>query len=273
MTDPAAGIDSPLMRPLEARERLFFTIFVIGFAVFLFACGGAVPSGHQSEQASLAPPEPRPQPAPAPAPVVVEPPPASSAAEDTGSVAPQEGDEAVPAPVEPPEQVSGPEPAPAPPAPAGPEGPHVYTNKDLSRYAKVKEEFGLRDGVVTVDLSGKAAAKEPAQDGQPPSGLTRQEREKQITEARAEMTQLTEEIAYLEKRIPSLHNPFLPRPTLTEEDKLAESGMDNRQRLDRVTDRLAEASARLDATKKRLAELYDTPPVDDPPDAAAGDRD
>jgi len=247
---------------------------VVGCAVFLFACSGAATTGQRSEQASLAPPAPQPEPAPAPAPVAVETPPAPPAAVEPEPVTPEGDDEAVPTPVEPSEPAPGPEPAPRPLSPAGPEGPHVYTNKDLSRYAKVKEEFGLRDGVVTVDLSDRQTESQSAAgDEEPRSGLTRQERNRQIAEAQAEMAQLTEEIAYLQKRIPSLHNPFLPRPTLTEQDKLAESGMDNRERLDRVTARLSDANTQLDATKKRLAELYDTPPIDEPADASAGDRD
>jgi len=184
-------------------------------------------------------------------------------------VVPEPEDDAAPAAVEQPGDGER-EPAPRlePVAP----GTHVFTNKDLGRYAKVKEDFGLRDDVVTVDLTGARAKQEPEETTTDQAGpaLTAADRDKEIAAVRAEVTRLSQEVSYLEGRIPSLHNPFLPRPRLSEADQTAESGMDNVERLNRVNERLGRAQAELAAARARLAELYNAPAADRP---AGDDRD
>jgi len=272
LTDPAGSIDSPLMSLLEARERLLFIVVVVGISVFLFACGGSGTMEEQPAEASLAmpAPQPAPQPVPPPADPVGEPASPTPADEESAAVevVPEPEDDAAPAAVEQPGDGER-EPAPRlePVAP----GTHVFTNKDLGRYAKVKEEFGLRDDVVTVDLTRARAKEEPeATADRAGPALTAAERDREIAAARAEVTRLSQEVTYLEGRIPSLHNPFLPRPRLSEADQSAESGMDNAERLNRVNERLGRAQSELAAARARLAELYNAPAADRP---AGDDRD
>jgi DNA-binding transcriptional MerR regulator len=236
------------------RNRLCLTLAAVAAFAFLLACGSAeqpaskipVRAGRPanagptpSTLASLLPPEPVTAPAsPSGAP--------SARAEQT----------AIPAPEEP---EARPSPAPAPVVDSS--GSRVFSNKDLRRYQKVKEEFGFRDGEVTVDLSGR---KPDDAQGQGAAPLSEAQRAEEITTTRDKIAALDSEAQYLRSRIPSLHNPFLPRVTLTEADKVTEAGMDNAQRLERVTSRLAEVDAELNVLQRRFAELSQMKPAGTP---------
>jgi hypothetical protein len=124
----------------------------------------------------------------------------------------------------------------------------------------VKEEFGFSGDAVTVDLTGKkpSTSEEPKREG---AQLTDEQRDEEMRTTREKIVALTAESQYLRGRIPSLHNPFLPRATLSEPDKIAESGMDNVQRLSKITSRLAEVDAELNALQRRFAELSQMKPA------------
>ena len=140
--------------------------------------------------------------------------------------------------------------SPAPAPEAG--GTRVFSNKDLRRYTRVKEEFGLGRDVVTVDLTPST----PETADQAVAGMTTAERDQEMRETMKKINELNAEAAYLKSRIPSLHNPFLARVPLSETDATAEAGMDNAQRLDRVKERLSRVDQELDQLQRRLAELH-----------------
>ena len=90
--------------------------------------------------------------------------------------------------------------------------------------------------------------------------LTAEARAEQFEQTRREITTLNAELEYLKKRVPSLHNPFLPRAALSEADQTAEAGMDNARRLQHVNERIGDTTRRLDELQHRLAELYNSKP-------------
>ncbi len=139
-------------------------------------------------------------------------------------------------------------------------GEPVFTNKDLASYKKVKEQFGFRDDVVVVDVTRKGPGEKQDTESDRMSRLTRQEREEQFEQTRREITGLNAELEYLKKRVPSLHNPFLPRAPVNEADSTAEAGMDNARRLQHVNERIGETSRRLGELQRRLADLYNSKP-------------
>lgn len=148
-------------------------------------------------------------------------------------------------------------PAPAPEA----GGSRVFSNKDLRRYTKVKEEFGLGRDVVTVDLTPKT----PETDSQAVAGMTDAQRDEEMRETMKKINELNAEAAYLKSRIPSLHNPFLARVKLGEVDTMAEAGMGNAERLERVKERLSQVDSQLDHLQRRLADLNQPTPGQETP--------
>lgn len=250
------------MQRVGDRNKLLLTLAAIAASILLFACGGgserrasdrpAAP-GPVPARASLASPEP----VAAPAPPTSEPLPIriSPGAEPEEIPGPPAEGTSSPAPEE-----AGNEPA-LPPAPiVDSTGSRVFTNKDLRRFQKVKQEFGFTGDVVTVDLTKKKTA-EPEDSQQEGAQPTDEQRDEEMRTTREKIAGLTAEAEYLRGRIPSLHNPLLPRATLSEADKVGESGMDNAQRLARVTGRLAQVDAELNALQRRFAELSQMKPA------------
>lgn len=146
-----------------------------------------------------------------------------------------------------------------PPVKAG--GTHVYSNKDLARYTRVKEEFGLGRDTTTYDLT----AKTPAAPAPATEGMTTEQREEEIRETMRKINELNAESAYLKSRIPSLHNPYLARVKPSDADGVAEAGMDNAQRLARVNERLSQVDTQLNQLQLRLAELHQAEPKQETP--------
>jgi hypothetical protein len=144
-------------------------------------------------------------------------------------------------------------------------GSRVFSNKDLASYRAVKEEFGFRDDIQRVDLT-RPAAEAPAKES-----LTADEREREMSQTRTKITTLLDELQYLQKRIPSLHNPLLPRAKLSDADASAEAGLDNAERLARVNQRIGEVNGEMGTLQRRLAELTAMTPSDRPAGAARAD--
>jgi len=139
-------------------------------------------------------------------------------------------------------------------------GHRVFSNKDLERYRRTKEEFGMHDNVVVVDVT-----KKPSSDAdEKPGTMTMAEKSAEMETTRRRITTLLEQLDYEKKRVLPLENPFVPRPQITDQDKLSEAGMDNKQRLDRVKGRISEIDAELNTLQRRLAELSNAKTSDEP---------
>jgi hypothetical protein len=248
------------MTPPAHRRRIVPLVVTVGVSVLLFACSAPDRPADQARfgparSGEDPPPEPQaipPETAEAPAtpvsPAQGGPPAAQAAAPDTatagaagpvppGSVSfgtpPQEA-ESVARPLTPRQRPL-----------AG--GSRVFSNKDLESYRSVKEEFGFRDNVVVMDLSGQ-------QQGIG-GGMSDEERERLATETRGRIEAISGEITYLKGRIPSLHNPFLPRAKVSDADAVDEAGMDNAERLARVQRRIAELNSEMGNLQKKLVDL------------------
>lgn len=249
----------------EQKNRLFVMIMAVVAAVFLFACGGAPTEPPDTAEAPETPAEGGPM-----APLVAAPTGPSAAATPAADAAPRADAQDSPgleaptaAPGQPAEQAGmamEPEPIPAPAARTRETGARVYNNKDLERYRQVKEDFGLRDDVVVVDLTKKPSAESSDQT----PGMTRAQRDAESESTRQKITDLLRELDYEKKRVLPLENPFVPRPQVSEDDKLAEAGMNNKERLDRVKQRIGEIEAQLGTLQHRLAELQSMKPSDEP---------
>ncbi len=156
---------------------------------------------------------------------------------------------------------------PEPPRPVrAPSGPRVYTHEDLAPYKVINEQSGYRENTVVADLAESQESGPPRELGDNKSKMPENEaeREKEILEVQDEMHSLAAELEYLQGRIPSLHNPFLPRAKASEADHLAEAGMDNAERLEHVKGRMGEIENRLKSVKLRYAELYKSKAEADP---------
>jgi len=250
-----------MIRPGE-KSRLVPLVLAVCLAVLVFACSSG--SDQPADEAAMAPPPPRPRPAfvvdavlpdqpAAPAPAAAAPPAATTA--DAVPAAPSTASGITFGTV--PEQPQLPvEQLTAPRHPLA-KGSRVFSNKDLETYRRVKQEFGFQENVMVVDLSGQKQA--GATDD-----LSPEERARQTQETRAQIERISNELQYLKGRIPSLHNPFLPRVAPSEADASAEAGMDNAERLARVTQRITALNSEMGGLQKKLADLAS------PPDAANG---
>ena len=245
---------NPDVPSIQDRSRFLLTIAAIAVSVLLFACAGDrrseesadVPLRPKVSEAGVnvaAPPSVPARPEPVPHPVVANPV-AAQAQPVFGT----------PTPVVTSEPPAAQEPTLEEPPSAG--GARVFSNKDLRRYARVKEEFGLGRDVVTVDLTPK----QPVDGARPAEPMSDAQREEEVRDTMKKINELNAEAAYLKSRVPSLHNPFLARVPPSESDSVAEAGMDNAQRLERVQTRLSQVDAQLNQLQRRLAELHQPDP-------------
>ncbi len=256
------------MEALPRPARLSLTLASIAVSVFLFACG----AGGGSDTSSESPPGTGEA---APADVAGRPPVAAGrlAAESSpgdDGADPEVIERASSAPVVPPAfRVGGTprqEPAPAsqPSSPPGPPrreagGRRVFTNADLEEYRRAAEASsggGAGRRRDTVDVSGGGSSGGPSAptpgDSAPEESSDAAE---EIASTREAIARQTEDLDYLRSRIPSLHNPFLPRVQPSERDRTAEEGMDNVQRLEHVGRRIAAGEARLTDLRRKLEGL------------------
>lgn len=243
MPRPERGI-SPPYKPL-----------IVACAAFLFACSGSGQAPGEGAQAT-APDPPKPQmavvaslPAPEPARSV-------SAGEAVPEVAPGEA---------PPEETDADGPADEAPRPArrAPSGNRVYSNEDLKKYSHLSEQYGFREGTVVADLSAQQTKRgDTVEKTSVPS--SREEWDREYRATFKEIERLTEQLKYLEGRAASLHNPFLPRAKVNEADGLAEAGMDNKERLARVNEQIAQTQRDLDAARRRFSDIQEHVPPESP---------
>lgn len=260
----------------EERNRLCLTVLAVLAAVFLLACGagGTDESAGPDREARIAAAARARTPDSAGIKVV------TAMPATQGSPAPQIP-AAPPAPARRADITFGSDPSATPvgePDDAGPDGEpsapwedpepplrdatgaRIYSNRDLAKYREVKEEFGFRDGVVTVDLTKPTAVE--GEEKKTESGMT-------TAQIRAERQSITDRIRILTgeqdqlaRRIPSLHNPLLPRVQAAEADRMAESGMDNAEKLQHINTRLNAIRSELSSLQRRYAELQNTQPTD-----------
>jgi len=141
----------------------------------------------------------------------------------------------------------------------------VFSNDDLKAYKSVKEEFGFGDDARRADLAGGSSGEE-AGEGAADAG----DRETKIAEAGKRLEDLAAELENLDKRIPSLHNPLLPRVKPLDKDADAEAGMDNVERLAHIRQRMSEIRSEMDSLQRTIEELRSAPEPDRP--AADGGR-
>jgi len=112
----------------------------------------------------------------------------------------------------------------------------VVTNKELDRYYRpIPQESHPIASLPPVTPAKAGEARKPGLQGGPAATRARQEKIRQIQA----------EIERLNRKILSLHNPYLPRPKESAEERRAEQGLDNRQRLEQTQKRLAELQAEL----------------------------
>jgi hypothetical protein len=240
---------------LVRERRLLLTSLAVFAAVALFACGGQT-TPQQPAQARISPASPQEPPRPTHQPAVAGFAPAAPAIEspvETDQQTEPTGAESA-EPGVPPGEVARTQPR------REGSGEQVFSNKDLASYKKVKEQFGFRDDVVMVDVTKKGPGEKQDTESDKMGRLTAEARAEQFEQTRREITTLNAELEYLKKRVPSLHNPFLPRAALNEADQTAEAGMDNARRLQHVNERIGDTTRRLGELQQRLAELYNSKP-------------
>ncbi len=76
--------------------------------------------------------------------------------------------------------------------------------------------------------------------------------EGRVQVAEEQVRELEERMTYLERKLASAQNPFLPRVELEPEDAKAEAGLDGVQRLARSETQLAEARSALEAARRAV---------------------
>ncbi len=134
------------------------------------------------------------------------------------------------------------------------EGQRVFTNDDLRRYRRVAK--ATKPTNIVVDMTRP----KPGEPGAEQAGaMDPAERQRRLEAIREEMRQADERIKVIDARTRSLHNPFLPRPKVSEEEKAAEAGMDARQIVEALAAERAEIQARLAELKAELEALSRTP--------------
>ena len=254
------------MIPTRERSRLVSLVVSVGLSVLLFACSAAPDLPPETAQFGLARSgeDPAPEPQSAEGQAAPLPPPISQPAQAPAPESVPEPDAAAGAP--PPQgpvtfgSVPGEEPQAEPLTPrVRPvvSGSRVFSNKDLESYKRVKEEFGFRDNVLVLDLSARQGGNAKGE-----AAISPEERERQVGETRGRIEAVSEEIQYLKARIPSLHNPFLPRAKVSEADAMHEAGLDNAERLARENQRINELNGELGSLQKKLADLTAVSPAD-----------
>jgi len=262
----------------DERDRFVFTIVAIAASIFLFACGGGEREGDGVTLAERVRARRQGHGMPATASVGEAPAPAAQAAP------PAEPAQAAPGPTadasslrqadvtptvvmepQPPPETEPVASQPARPAPIlrDSSGARIFSNKDLEKYRRTKEDFGFRDGVVVVDVTKKpAAGADGGDEVSSKARMTEADRAAELSATQARIKQLLQEQDYLRKRMLPLENPFVARAAVSEDDKLAESGMDNAERLQRVRARIAEVEGELGQLQRRFAELQSIKPPD-----------
>ncbi len=131
-------------------------------------------------------------------------------------------------------------------------GDRVFTNEDLRRYrSRVKASV---PSTLVVDMTAPRPGAEPA-----PEAMDPDVKQRRVGAIQEEIRQDEERLRALDDRTRSLHNPFLPRPKLSEEEKQSEAGLDSRQILDMVNAERATLQARMTELRAELQSLARAP--------------
>jgi len=142
--------------------------------------------------------------------------------------------------------------------------PKVYTNKDLAKY-KGMSPPSPRGKVV--DLTAKRPeASKPA-----PAAMTPAEKEQRIANLKQQIAAAKARVADIDKRVRSLHNPFLPKPEVSEDERQAEAGLDTVGILEKVQAEKDDLTAQIADLEAEL-EALEAAPTTEAPDGAAGDE-
>ncbi len=131
-------------------------------------------------------------------------------------------------------------------------GDRVFTNDDLRRYrsrAKVPANVAI-----VVDMTAQKPGEAPAPESMDPAV-----KQGRIDGIQEEIHQAEERLRAIDARTRSVHNIFLPRPKLSEEERHAEAGLDSRQILDVLNAERATLQARLTELRAELQALTRTP--------------
>ncbi|MGH9866854.1 MAG: hypothetical protein ACREAA_01630 [Candidatus Polarisedimenticolia bacterium] len=247
------------------RPRLVL-VLTVAASVLLFACSGGEREVAQPQDASEA--EAAPSSAEAPASPPAPPAQASAAAGPApvqaapqGTPAPSGATQAVTFGSVPQDELVA---APRPERPAIKTGSsRVFSNDDLKAYKAVREEYGFADDARS---AGASDARSGGKEGGKGAPADAKDTDAKIAEATKKLADLGAELQNLEKRIPSLHNPLLPRVTPLDKDQASEDGMDNAERLSHVKQRIAEVKTEMEELQATLAELRAGPETDQTPD-------
>lgn len=142
----------------------------------------------------------------------------------------------------------------------------VFTNDDLKKYRLRARETAREGDVLKVNTRPKAPA------APPPGALTAEEKARRKAELEARIQQAEERLAAIASRRASLRNPFLPRPELTEEERIEVAGKDAKERLAILEAEEADLRARISQAREDLAALAKTPTAPAPAGEERPDR-
>lgn len=141
---------------------------------------------------------------------------------------------------------------------------HVFTNKDLNIYRPLVWNVEPSDDSAGEGEHSTAEGDAPRESSQEPSAeptMTLDEWQAEVDSANQKIEDLETDISYLRSRVPSLHNPFLPRVALDPGDTDNETGMDNVQRLDHIQQRISSDQQEIGALRSQLAQLQQNKPT------------
>jgi hypothetical protein len=132
--------------------------------------------------------------------------------------------------------------------------PKVFTNKDLLKYHG--RTGRSRPPSVVIDTTQPELSTGP---GEAPEGLPQDAKDRRTAELRKEIAEAEARIAALDQRERSVRNPFLPRPQLSDEERVAEAGLGSNQILERIQAERAELQGTIASLRDELARVAATP--------------
>jgi hypothetical protein len=128
----------------------------------------------------------------------------------------------------------------------------VYTNEDLKKY---KGKTRKRKGRIVSTFKAL-----PLPGDIPPAGaITEQEKQRRTAALNREIEKAEARIVFIDQRLKSIQNPFLPRTQVKEDEKQLEAGMDARQISEKLKAERASLQERLAQYRIDLKLLAATP--------------
>lgn len=129
----------------------------------------------------------------------------------------------------------------------------IFTNEDLKKYRLRARETARRGDTLVVDTT-------PEPPGEPPAaGLPPAEKARRKADLEARVKQSEERLLAIAARRRSLRNPFLPRPELSEQERIQSAGKSAVEQLKMLDSEEAEIRARLVRLREELAALARMP--------------